>query len=121
MPNLVGLRADLAIQRLRELNLLPITLPTEVDDVNEAGVVLGLDPPAGSSVRPRAMITMSIAAHRDFKGHPDSSLPRQADRPVELNSTGATDCDRSANSPAERRDDLGKRQEPAVLPGWLWL
>ena len=94
VPDLVGVRADHAIQRLRELGLVPSTWSAEVEDVNEAGVVLGLDPPAGSPVRPRAMITMSVAAHPDFRGHADDSLAGQADKPVEPTLTGPEVCDR---------------------------
>ena len=61
---------------------MPITWSAEVEDVNEAGFVLGLDPPAGSPVRPRASITLSVAAHPDFQGHADDSLAGQADQLV---------------------------------------
>jgi beta-lactam-binding protein with PASTA domain len=120
VPDLVGVRADHAIQRLRELGLLPITWSAAVEDVNEAGVVLGVDPPAGSLVRPRALITMSVAAHPDFRGHADDSLPGQADKVVEPTVTGRGVCDRVAISPAERCDDVAQLQERGPLPMQLW-
>ena len=55
VPDLVGLNADQAIHKLRELGLLPCTWSAGVQDVNDAGVVLGLDPPAGSPVRPQGI------------------------------------------------------------------
>jgi len=74
IPDLVGDKADKAIQRLRELGLMPIMWSAEVDDVNHAGFVLGLDPPAGTPVRPKAPVTMSVATHPDFQGHADDSF-----------------------------------------------
>jgi hypothetical protein len=83
IPELVGDKADEAIQRLRELGLMPIMWSTEVDDVNEAGFVLGLDPPAGSPVRPKSPVTMSVATHPDFQGHADESLAAASDELVQ--------------------------------------
>jgi beta-lactam-binding protein with PASTA domain len=120
LPDLVGVRADHAIQRLRELGLLPVTWSEAVEDVNAAGVVLGLDPPARSLVRPRALIVMGVAAHPDFRGHADDSLPGQVDELVEPTVPGPGVRDSSANSPAERRDDVAQLQERGVLQMELW-
>ena len=83
VPDLVGVKADEAIQRLRELGLMPITWSADVDDVSEAGLILGLDPPAGSPVRPKSSITMSVATHPDFKGHAAEPLVALPDPPVQ--------------------------------------
>ena len=120
VPDLVGVKADQAIHKLRELGLLPSTWSAEVQEVNDAGVVLGLDPPAGSPVRPRALITMSVAAHPDFRGHADDSPLGQADKLVEATLTEPGVRDRVANSPAERRDDVAQPQERDVQPMRLW-
>jgi len=120
VPDLVGLNADQAIHKLRELGLLPCTWSAGVQDVNDAGVVLGLDPPAGSRVRPRALITMSVASHPDFRGHADDSPRGQADKLVEPTLTEPGVRDRVANSPAERRDDVTQPQERGVQPTRLW-
>jgi hypothetical protein len=120
VPDLVGVRADHAIQRLREFGLVPGTWSAEVEDVNEAGVVLGLDPPAGSPVRPRALITMSVAAHPEFRGHADDSLPGEADKRVEPTFTGPLVGDCSAITPAARRDDVARLPKRGVLQMELW-
>jgi beta-lactam-binding protein with PASTA domain len=120
VPDLVGFKADQAIQMLRGLGLLPSTWSAEVQDVNDAGVVLGLDPPAGSPVRPRALITMSVAAHPDFRGHADDSPHGQADKLVEPSLTEPGVSDRVAISPAERRDDVAQPQERDFQPMRLW-
>ena len=111
VPDLVGVKADQAIQKLRELGLMAITWAAEVEDINEAGFVLGLDPPAGSPVRPKTFITMSVAAHPDVQGHADDSLAGQADRLVEPPLTGPEICDYFAISAAERRDAFAKLWE----------
>jgi beta-lactam-binding protein with PASTA domain len=110
VPDLVGVRADHAIQQLRELGLLPNMWSAAVEDVNEAGIVLGLDPPAGSPVRRRALITMSVAAHPDFQGHAEDSVPGQPNKPLGPTLTGPGVFDRSAISPAESRDDVAQPQ-----------
>jgi hypothetical protein len=71
VPDLVGDKADQAIQQLRALGLMPITWSAAVDDVNDAGFVLGLDPPPGTPVRPKGHVTMSVATHPDFQGYAD--------------------------------------------------
>lgn len=120
LPDLVGVRADHAIQRLRELGLLPVTWSEAVEDVNAAGLVLGLDPPARSLVRPRALIVMSVAAHPEFRGYSDHPLRGQADTLVVPTLTEPRVCDRVADSPAERRDDLAQIQERGGLQMELW-
>lgn len=120
VPNLVGVRADRAIQMLRELGLLPVTSTAEVRDVNDAGVVLGLDPPAGTLVRRRGFVMMSIAVHPDFAGHADDSLPEKADKLVEPTLTGPEIRGGSAVSPTEPRDDSAELQQRDFLPMRLW-
>ena len=110
VPDLVSVKADQAIQKLRELGLMPITWCAEVEDVNEAGLVLGLDPPAGSPVRPKAFITLSVAAHPEFQGHADEFLAAQAGKVVELPLIGPEICDSFAISPAECRDGVTQLQ-----------
>jgi hypothetical protein len=83
VPDLVGDKADQAIQQLRALGLMPITWSAAVDDVKDAGFVLGLDPPPGSPVRPKAHVTMSVATHPDFQGHADDGPEAQPDPPVQ--------------------------------------
>ena len=82
VPDLVGDKADQAIQTLRELGLMPVTWSAAVDDVKEAGFVLGLEPPAGTTVRAKTLITLSVATHPDFQGH-DVDLDLQPDRPMQ--------------------------------------
>jgi hypothetical protein len=72
--------------------------------------VLGLEPAAGSPVRPKGSITMSVAAHQDFQGHADS-LAGQAGKLVQPPLTGPGICDYFTISPAERRDALAQLQE----------
>jgi hypothetical protein len=74
VPDLVGDKADQAIQELRALGLMPITWSSAVEDVNDAGFVLGLDPPPGTPVRPKAHVTMSVATHPDFQGHAEDAI-----------------------------------------------
>ena len=119
VPNLVGVRANRAIQMLRELGLLPMTWATEVKDPNEAGVVLGLEPPAGTLVRPRALITMCVAGHPDFRGHADDSPPGQPDKVAELTLTGP-EIRGSTVFPTERRDDSVEPPECGFLAMRLW-
>jgi PASTA domain-containing protein len=83
VPDLVGDKADQAIQQLRALGLMPITWSAAVDDVKDAGFVLGLDPPPGSPVRPKAHVTMSVATHPDFQGHADDGPDAPPDPPVQ--------------------------------------
>ena len=120
VPDLVGVRADQAVERLREFGLLPVMWSAEVDDAAEAGVVLGVDPPAGSPVRPTAMITMCVAAHRDFQGQADDSAPGQAAVLVEATLTKPIVGDRLANSSAERRGDLPQRRERGGVQVEMW-
>jgi len=120
VPDLFGVRADRAIQRLRELGLLPATWSAAVEDVDEAGVVLGLHPPAGSPVRPRAVITLSVAAHPEFRGHDDDSPPGQAEKRAELAVTAPEVCASFAGSPVEHRDDVAQLQERGVIQMELW-
>ena len=120
VPDLVGLKADQAIHKLRELGLLPSTWSAEVQEVNDAGVVLGLDPAAGSPVRPKALITMSVASHPDFRGHADDSPRGQADKLVDPTLTEPGVRDRVASSPAERGDDVAQPQARDVQPMRLW-
>lgn len=82
VPDLVGDKADQAIQTLRELGLMPVTWSAAVPDVKEAGFVLGLEPPAGTTVRAKTLITLSVATHPDFQGH-DVDLELQPDRPMQ--------------------------------------
>ena len=82
VPDLVGDKADQAIQTLRELGLMPVTWSAAVADVKEAGFVLGLEPPAGTTVRAKTLITLSVATHPDFQGH-DVDLDLQPDRPMQ--------------------------------------
>lgn len=82
VPDLVGDKADQAIATLRELGLMPVTWSAAVADVKEAGFVLGLEPPAGTTVRARTLITLSVATHPDFQGH-DVDLDLQPDRPMQ--------------------------------------
>jgi beta-lactam-binding protein with PASTA domain len=119
LPDLVGVRADHAIQRLRELGLVPNTWSAEVAEVNEAGVVLGLDPAAGSPVRPRALITIGVAAHPDLRGY-DDELPGPPDKRAVPAVTGPEVCDSFAISPAERGEDVARLQERGVLQVELW-
>lgn len=120
VPNLLGVRADRAIEMLREVGLLPITWAAEVKDVNEAGFVVGLDPPSGTLVRPNACITMGVAAHPDFAGHADDSLPGNANKVVE-STLAAREIDGcSPISPVEHPDDLAQVQERGFLPMQLW-
>jgi hypothetical protein len=83
VPDLVGSKADEAIQSLRELGLMPVTWSAAVDDVEDAGFVLGLEPPAGSTVRAKTLITLSVATHPDFQGHTDAGLDLQPDTPMQ--------------------------------------
>ena len=92
MPDLIGFRADQAIQYLRKLGLNPITWLAEVDDVSDAGFVLGLDPPAGSPMRPKTYITVCVATHPDVPRHADD-LPVQRDIVVPPPLTGPGVCD----------------------------
>ena len=82
VPDLVGDKADQAIQTLRELGLMPVTWSAAVADVKEAGFVLGLEPPAGTTVRAKTLITLSVATHPDFQGH-DVDLDLPPDRPMQ--------------------------------------
>ena len=82
VPDLVGDKADQAIQTLRELGLMPVTWSAAVDDVKEAGFVLGLEPPAGTTVRAKTLITLSVATHPDFQGH-DVDLDLPPDTPMQ--------------------------------------
>jgi len=82
VPDLVCFKADEAIATLRELGLMPVTWSAAVDDVRKAGFVLGLEPPAGTTVRAKTLITLSVATHPDFQGH-DVDLDVQPDRPVQ--------------------------------------
>ena len=106
VPDLVGDKADQAIQALRELGLMPVTWSAAVADVKEAGFVLGLEPPAGTTVRAKTLITLSVATHPDFQGH-DVDLDLQPDRPMQpplawpLSApTGFASPDREADSHA---------------------
>lgn len=83
VPDLVGAKADEAIQALRELGLMPVTWSAAVDDVEDAGFVLGLEPPAGSTVRAKTLITLSVATHPDFQGHADVGLDLQPETPMQ--------------------------------------
>ncbi|MGH2885595.1 MAG: PASTA domain-containing protein, partial [Solirubrobacteraceae bacterium] len=83
VPDLVGDKADQAIQDLRALGLMPIMWSAAVEDVNDAGFVLGLDPPAGTAVRPKAHVTMSVATHPDFQGHTDDPVAEASDELVQ--------------------------------------
>jgi hypothetical protein len=83
VPDLVGDKADQAIQELRALGLMPITWSSAIEDVNDAGFVLGLDPPPGTPVRPKAHVTMSVATHPDFQGHADNALDSPPDPQVQ--------------------------------------
>ena len=82
VPDLVAFKADEAIQTLRELGLMPVTWSAAVADVKEAGYVLGLEPPAGTTVRAKTLITLSVATHPDFQGH-DVVLDLPSDRPMQ--------------------------------------
>jgi hypothetical protein len=119
VPHLVGVKADEAIQRLRELGLMPITWSADVDDVKDAGRVLGLDPPAGSPVRPKSSITMSVAAHPDFKGHTDEVLDAAPESPVQTPLTwplsGPTGF--AAPAPAPTSEALADASPTAAAPG----
>jgi hypothetical protein len=83
VPDLVGDKADQAIQQLRALGLMPITWSSAVEDVNDAGFVLGLDPPPGTPVRPKGHVTMSVATHPDFQGHGEDAIDAPPDPPVQ--------------------------------------
>ncbi len=83
VPDLVGDKADQAIATLRELGLMPVTWSAAVNDVKEAGFVLGLEPPAGSTVRAKTLITLSVATHPDFQGHADGDLDLLPDTPMQ--------------------------------------
>ena len=61
---------------------MPVTWSAAVDDVKEAGFVLGLEPPAGTTVRAKTLITLSVATHPDFQGH-DVDLDLQPDTPMQ--------------------------------------
>ena len=82
VPDLVAVKADQAISTLRDLGLMPVTWSAAVDDVKDAGYVLGLEPPAGTTVRAKTLITLSVATHPDFQGH-DVDLDLQPDRPMQ--------------------------------------
>ena len=111
VPGLVGDKAEQAIQRLRELGLMPTSWCAEVEDVNEAGFVLGFDPPAGSPVRPTASITISVAAQPEIQERAAGSLARQADKLVQTPLTGLGICDDFAVSPAGCRDASAHPQD----------
>lgn len=113
VPDLVGVNADQAIQMLNELGLVPITWSAEVEEVNEAGFVRGLDSPAGSPVRLISSITVSVGTLPDFHRHADESLAGQAEDLVQRPVTGPGICDFPI-SPAVCRDALA--QPPDGLP-----
>lgn len=83
VPDLVGVKAAEAIDRLRELGLTPVPLPSLVSDVAEAGHVIGLEPTPGSSVRPKAHITLSVGTHPDYDGRADVTLAEAPSAPVQ--------------------------------------
>lgn len=82
VPDLVGVKAPEAITRLRELGLTPVTLPSAVADVAEAGFVLGIDPPPDSPVRTRAKITLSVGTHPDSDSRSET-LSTEPSTPVQ--------------------------------------
>jgi PASTA domain len=120
VPDLVGLRADHAVEELRERGLLPIIWSAEVEHVDEAGVVLALDPASGSAVSLRACITLSVATHAEFGGHADDSLTGPAGRLVAPTLTKPVLGDSSAASLPARLDDLAPLQERGIEQMRLW-
>lgn len=117
VPDLVGVRAEQAIQILRELGLMSITWAAAIEDASAAGYVLGLDPPAGSIVRLKACIAVSVAVHPDRQGHADGSLAGEAVKPAHQTSAGPEFCDHLAISPAELRGASVQPPEEHGLPG----
>ncbi|MGH3264533.1 MAG: PASTA domain-containing protein, partial [Trebonia sp.] len=80
---LVGVKAAEAIDRLRELGLTPVPLPSLVSDVAEAGHVIGLEPTPGSSVRPKAHITLSVGTHPDYDSRADATVVDAPSAPIQ--------------------------------------
>ena len=120
VPDLVGLRADHAVEELRERGLLPIIWSAEVEHVDEAGVVLALDPASGSAVSPRACITLSVATHPDFEGHADDSLTGPAGRLAAPTLTEPVLGDSSPVSLPARLRDFAPLQKRGVEQMRLW-
>jgi hypothetical protein len=83
LPDLVGVKAAQAIEQLRALGLTPVPLASVVPDVDQAGYVLGLDPPATTQVRAKARITLSVATHPDFDGRAEAGIAEPLSAPVQ--------------------------------------
>jgi hypothetical protein len=118
VPDLVGDKADQAIQQLRALGLMPITWSAAVEDVSDAGFVLGLDPPPGSPVRPKTHVTMSVATHPDFQGHAEDAPGAPPDPPVQTPLTWplSSPTGFAAPTPAPTSEALTEASSTAATP-----
>jgi hypothetical protein len=113
VPHLVGVKADQATQRLRELGLTPITWSAKVNtSTTPASCSVLTHPPAARFAQGR--ITMSVATHPDFQGRADDVLASQADKLVQPPLTGPEICEHFAISPAERCDASAQLEEHGV-------
>lgn len=74
VPDFVGFQAVQGILMLRELGLLAVTWPGEVEDVSEVGFVIGLDPPPGTLIRARALIAVCVGVQPDPDGQGEELL-----------------------------------------------
>lgn len=118
VPDLVGVKAPEAIARLRQLGLTPVTLPSAVTDVSEAGMVLGIDPPADSPVRSRAKITLSVGTHpeRDARLASTGTEPSAPVQPP-LTWPRSAEVGLAAPAPEFAAHELSGAPQSAAKPG----
>jgi hypothetical protein len=119
VPDLIGFQAKDAVEALRVGGFTPVTYPHPVDNVSEAGFIVGTEPPPLSAIRPGSHVSLSVGSHPDFDWRANATVDTAQSTPTQLPLTWPHSADPGLAKPEPEFDPHAVEPAPtsAANPG----